>query len=205
MIIDTASGSGRERYELLTSLVVPRPIGWLSTRSRDGVPNVAPFSYFAALSATPMLVGASIGSRRGAPKDTLSNIREAGAFCVNVVTESQLEKMNATSGEFGPGENEFEIAGLAMAEAERVSAPYVADCPAVLECRLQQEVELDGSSNTLLIGEVVLVRLAETIGFVPGTRFVDPLTLRPVGRLYGDRYSLLGELVAFARPGPRES
>ncbi|NIQ58759.1 MAG: flavin reductase family protein, partial [Gammaproteobacteria bacterium] len=78
-----------------TSLVVPRPIGWISTRSGEGVPNLAPFSYFAAISATPMLVSVSIGARRGEPKDTLRNIRETGAFCANIVTERHLEAMVA--------------------------------------------------------------------------------------------------------------
>ena len=132
--IRTADVSALERYQLLTSLVVPRPIGWLSTVNRSGAPNLAPFSYFAALASTPMLVGASIGFRRGEPKDTLVNIRESGAFCVNVVTEEQLEAMNLTSGDYLPDVDEFRVAGLPMARAELVDAPYVESCPAVLEC-----------------------------------------------------------------------
>jgi flavin reductase (DIM6/NTAB) family NADH-FMN oxidoreductase RutF len=200
MLIDVTSISGRERYELTTSLIVPRPIGWLSTYSAAGGPNLAPFSYFAALSATPMLVGASIGSRRGLPKDTLANIRESGAFCVNVVTEAQLEAMNTTSGEYGAAVNEFEVARLAAARAQRVHAPYVEDCPAVLECSLFKEVELEGSSNTLVIGEVLLVRLREDVAFVTGTHYVDAARLHPVGRLWADRYALLGEVRALPRP-----
>src|SRR3954463_16618920 len=102
----------RERYQLLTSLVVPRPIAWVSTRSAAGEPNLAPFSYFAALSATPFLVGVSIGHRRGIPKDTLANVRESGAFCVNLATEARLSALNETSGEYPPGVDEFALAGL---------------------------------------------------------------------------------------------
>jgi len=199
-VIRLGATTGRERYQLLTSLVVPRPIGWLSTRSPDGRPNLAPFSYFAAISPSPMLVAVSIGKRAGSPKDTLRNIRDTGAFCVNVVTEGQILEMNQTSGEYGPDVDEFALAGLEMAEAETVPAPYVADCPAVLECRLFKEVELEGSSNALVLGEVVAVRLGSGLVVEPGTTLVDPASLRPVGRLGGDRYALPGEILVVARP-----
>ena len=200
MILDTAALSNRERYQLLTSLVVPRPIAWVSTRSAAGARNLAPFSYFAAISATPFLVSISIGSRRGEPKDTLRNIRETGVFCVNVVTEAQLAQMNATSGEYGPEVDEFERAGLAAAQAESVDAPYVADCPAVLECRVFKEVELEGSENTLVIGEVLRVRLADDLPMIAPTLIADSVALRPVGRLWGDLYALLGDTPALSRP-----
>jgi flavin reductase (DIM6/NTAB) family NADH-FMN oxidoreductase RutF len=200
VILDTGTLTPRERYQLLTSLVVPRPIAWVSTRSQAGLANLAPFSYFAALSATPFLVGVSVGSRGGGPKDTLRNVRETGAFCVNVSTGAQLEAMNETSGEYGPEVDEFAHAGVALAESEAVRAPYVADCPAVLECRLFQEVPLEGSPNTLLIGEVVSVRLADSLAVSPGTYFVEHEALNPVARLWGDHYALLGETRTLARP-----
>lgn len=192
--------SGRERYQLLTSLVVPRPIAWVSTRSAEGRRNLAPFSYFAALSASPLLVGVSVGHRGGAPKDTLRNVRETGAFCVNVVTEGQLAAMNETGGEYPPDVDEFERAGLASAAAESVDAPFVAGCPAVLECRLFKEVELEGAPNTLLVGEVLAVRLSESLRVAEGTHFVDTDSLRPVARLWGDLYALVGETPALPRP-----
>lgn len=192
--------SGRERYQLLTSLVVPRPIAWVSTRGTDGAPNLAPFSYFAAISATPLLITVSIGSRAGVPKDTLRNILDTGVFCINIVTEAQLTEMNQTSGEYGPEVNEFEHAGLRAEEAETVAAPYVGDCPAVFECRLFKHVPLDGSSNTLVIGEVLLVRIADAELLRPDSYIADAERLRPVGRLWGDLYALLGETPALARP-----
>jgi flavin reductase (DIM6/NTAB) family NADH-FMN oxidoreductase RutF len=200
MILDTAAIGPRERYQLLTSLVAPRPVAWVSTRSAAGQPNLAPFSYFSAVSATPFLVSVSIGSRRGAPKDSLRNIRETGVFCVNVATEALLREMNETSGEYGPEVNEFERAGVEMAWAESVEAPYVAACPAVLECRLFKEVELEGSPNTLMIGEVLRVRLADEVPLVPGTHFADTAALRPVARLWGDHYSLFRETTELPRP-----
>jgi flavin reductase (DIM6/NTAB) family NADH-FMN oxidoreductase RutF len=200
MLFDTALLSPLGRYQLLTSLVVPRPIAWVSTRSPAGVPNLAPFSYFAALSPTPLLVGVSVGHRPGGPKDTLRNVRDTGVFCVNVATEPQLEALNRCSGDYPPEVDEFALAGVPLAEAESVSAPYVADCPAVLECRLFREVELGSASNTLLIGEVLRVRLADRVTLAAGTLFADTAALRPVGRLWGDLYSTVEATLALPRP-----
>ena len=141
-IIRTDAVDGRERYELLTSLVVPRPIGWVSTRGAGGVPNVAPFSFFSAVASSPMLVSLSIGTRGGVAKDSLRNILDRGAFCVNVVTEAQLEAMNRTAASLPPDADEFAFAELPVAEAETVDAPYVANCPAVLECELYRHLDL---------------------------------------------------------------
>lgn len=192
--------SRRQRYALLTTLIVPRPIGWISTRSPDGVPNLAPFSYFNALSAAPPLVGASIANRPGGPKDTLANIRDMGGFCVNVVTDRHLEAMVRTAGDYPPEVDEFDVAGLAMAEADTVDAPFVADCPAVLECHLFREVDLGDAPNTLVIGQVTMVRLDDTLLEDRERLLVDPETLRPVGRLGAERYTLLGEVRHLPRP-----
>ncbi len=190
---------GRDRYRLLTSLVVPRPIAWASTWSADGAPNLAPFSYFAALSSTPALVGISVGARGGSPKDTLVNVRETGALCVNVVTESQLEAMNRSSAEVPAEVDEFELAGFGAVPSATVRAPYVAGCPAVLECEVRQEVELPGSSNVLIIAEVLDVLLAPAL--VPSEGYaVDPELLKPVGRMGGEGYMLPGVFRFIPRP-----
>jgi flavin reductase (DIM6/NTAB) family NADH-FMN oxidoreductase RutF len=196
--VDELAGSGR--YELLTSLVVPRPIGWISTYGADGTPNLAPYSFFAALSARPMLVGASIGHRRTGPKDTLVNVRARGAFCVNVVDESHLEAMNETSLDAPPGTDGFTLAGLAAARAETVDAPFVASAPAVLECILHREVDIGAEANTLVVGRVVAVRLAPSLEFIDGTRCVRTETLRPIGRLWGAAYELPGKVRMIPRP-----
>lgn len=198
-IFDPSVLPARARYQLLTSLVVPRPIAWVSSRSAAGEPNLAPFSYFAALSATPLLVGVSIGHRRGVPKDTLRNVRETGAFCVNLAAEDRLSALNETSGEFPPEVDEFARAGLPLAEAGSVAAPYVADAPAVLECRLFREVDL-GGENALVIGEVLAVRLSDAVPLVPGTHFADTRGVRPLGRLWGDLYALMRETASLPRP-----
>lgn len=200
MILDTAAITPRQRYELLTSLVVPRPIAWVSTRSAAGQPNLAPFSYFSALSPTPFLVGVSIGHRRGGPKDSLRNILDTGVFCINVASKAQLARMNHTSGEYPPDVDEFAHAGVPLAWAESVHAPYVADAPAVLECRLFKQVDLEGAANTLVIGEVLRVRLADGLPRIDGSMFVDTHALAPVARLWGDLYALIGDTPSTPRP-----
>ena len=190
----------RERYQLLTTLVVPRPIGWISTQSAQGTPNLAPYSFFAAISSTPPLVAVSIGQRRGHPKDTLVNIREMGAFSVNVVSTDLVEAMNTSSADVPPDTDEFQLAGVTALEGGVVEAPYVAEAPAVLECLLFKEVDLGESASTLVIGEVKAVRLSPGLQLVPGSLAVDPESLKPVGRLGGEEYALPGEILRLPRP-----
>lgn len=197
---DPEALSGKERYQLLTSLVVPRPIGWVSTWSAPDVPNLAPFSYFAALAASPMLVGVSVGHRATGPKDTLVNMRERGSFCLNVVSATLLEAMNATSADVPRGTDEFDIAHLTPRPSGRVDAPYVDEAPAVLECRVTKEVPLDGAPNTLVIGRVVGVLVRPELAMLPGTLSVDPETLQAVGRLWGAAYAMPGEVRILPRP-----
>ncbi|MDX1495334.1 MAG: flavin reductase family protein [Longimicrobiales bacterium] len=191
------------RYHLMTSLVVPRPIGWISTWSSDGRANLAPFSYFAAISVAPMLVSVSIGRRRDRLKDSITNIRARGAFCVNVVTEDLLLAMNETSASVDPEVDEFELASLERAESDRVDAPFVADCPAILECEVRQEVDLGGAPNALVIAEVVGVRLSSELDFEEDTMIVRPESLKPVGRLGGASYAVVREVERVLRPDRR--
>jgi flavin reductase (DIM6/NTAB) family NADH-FMN oxidoreductase RutF len=146
-----------------------------------------------------MLVSLSIGMRGGVAKDSLRNILDQGAFCVNVVTENQLEAMNRTAASLPPEEDEFAFAGLSVAEAETVDAPYVANCPAVLECELFKHVDL-GDTGGLVLGEVKGVRLDPELPIREGSAFVESEGLRPVGRLWGFAYTLLGEIRVLPRP-----
>lgn len=198
-LLRTGDLTSRERYQLLTSLVVPRPIGWISTADADGSSNLAPFSFYTALSTAPMLVGISMGHRKGEPKDSLRNARASDAFCVNVVGEEMLEAMNETAGEFGPEVDEASRVGLTMHPADSVPAPYVADAPAILECSLFRVTDLGEAPNTLVIGKVEAVRLASRVRTVPGTRYVDVESFRPVGRLHGRAYGLLGRVRHISR------
>ena len=189
-----------QRYRLLTSLIIPRPIGWISTQSADGIANLAPFSFFNAISASPPLVAVAINPRRGEPKDTLRNIRETGAFCVNVVSTELLEVMNATSAEVSPQVDEFVLSGLTAVAGSEVGAPRVQEAPASLECLLFREVDLGEGAGDLIIGEVKAIHLSPRLTVDPESWAVEPKSLAAVGRLGGNDYSLLAEIRTLPRP-----
>jgi flavin reductase (DIM6/NTAB) family NADH-FMN oxidoreductase RutF len=190
--IDPARLEGREPYFLITSLVVPRPIAWVSSVSADGVLNVAPHSYFNAISSNPWILHfTSTGE-----KDTLRNVRATGEFVVNVVTRELVEEMNFTSADFPPGESEFEWAGLEPAPSVRVTPPRVARARVAFECRVN-EIVSKGNGH-MVFGDVLLAHVDETL-FVEGR--VDPHLLRPVGRLGGALYTdASGDIFKLPRP-----
>src|SRR6202008_404684 len=129
-----------ELYLPLPLPVAPRPIAWVATLSKDGTPNLAPFSFFNAISATPPMLGFSPGVRSlpngSEPKGTLLNVRETREFVVNMVTFDLAESMNITSGEYEHGINEFELAHLPPRPSQVVRAPQVAASPVSFECKL---------------------------------------------------------------------
>lgn len=195
MLLDPARVPGPEMYRFLISAVVPRPIAFVSTRGASGATNLAPFSYFNAISSVPPLLGIAIVDRPGDEKDTLRNIRETGEFVVNLVCEPMLPAMAKTAGEWPRGTSEFEVAGLTAVPSERVAAPSVGESPVQLECRLHREIPLGNS--ILVVGEILLARVSDDV-LTEGR--VDPLKLLPVGRLGGEHYSLMREVVKEPRP-----
>jgi flavin reductase (DIM6/NTAB) family NADH-FMN oxidoreductase RutF len=149
-----------------------------------------------------MLVSVSIGTRMGTPKDSLRNILDQKAFCVNIVTEVQAVHMNETSADFPPEQDEFKRVGLPIGVAANVNAPYVANCPAVLECELFRELNL-GNAGSMIVGEVKAVRLDPSLEFKEDSFLVDTTVLKPVARLGGSEYTLLGDILVIPRPTGR--
>ena len=181
----------REVYFLLTGLVIPRPIGWVSTLDADGVPNVAPHSYFNMVANDPPHV---LFSSTGV-KDTLRNVRATGEFVVNLVSTDVVEQMNFTATDFPPEEDELAWAGLTPAPASTVAAPRVAQARAHLECAVRDELTV--GNGHVVIGEVTHVHVARAV-WRDGR--VDPELLDPVCRLAGTRYARLGEVFRLPRP-----
>lgn len=174
-------------YRTLTSLVVPRPIGWISTRTAEGVDNLAPYSYFNAVSSYPPVVMFSAGrTDDGERKDTPRNAIETGEFAVNLVTESVGERMDRSSVRLPPDESEFDAAGLDAVEATTVDVPRVAEARACFECSLHDVIEI--YDNVVVFGEVEHVHVDETLltDGKPDTRKVDA-----VGRLGGPYYTAI--------------
>ncbi len=195
MILDPRTAPAADVYRFMISVIVPRPIAFVSTVGTNGRFNVSPFSYFNAISSEPPLVGIAISRREGEPKDTLRNIRAIGDFVVNVVDEPLTERMVRTSGEWPADVDEFGITGLTPQPSDLVKAPRVAESPVSLECRLFREIELGNS--VFVVGEVVRGHVRDDV-LTDGR--VDPAKLRPVGRLGGDAYAPLREVVRIARP-----
>jgi flavin reductase (DIM6/NTAB) family NADH-FMN oxidoreductase RutF len=183
---------------LLTSLIVPRPIAWLSTIGSDGSLNLAPFSFFNAVAGNPPTLMVSIGQRKGAPKDSLRNIQETGEFVVNLVGEELVEAMNLTSGEYNYEVDEFGLAGLESAPSVEVRPPRVARAAAALECRATLIIPVEGSTYTMVLGHVLRYHLREDLLRPNG--LADPQILRPVCRLAADEYAVLGPVFSLARP-----
>lgn len=188
----------REAYRLLISAVVPRPIGWASTIGADGSLNIAPFSFFNAVSNMPLTVMISVGQRRGQPKDTLRNARETGEFVINIVDEDLAAAMNITSGEWAYDVNEFDRAGLATAPSIDVKPPRVAAAPIALECKVTQIVPVQDTTYTLILGRVL--RFHIRAGLLRPNGQIDATRLKPVARLSGDEYATLGRVFEMQRP-----
>lgn len=178
-------------YKLLTAVVVPRPIAWISTLDREGVGNLAPHSFFNVACANPPIVSfASVGD-----KDTLANVVATGEFVVNLATEPLLDQVNDTSARFGPDVDEAEALGIRLEPSALVAPPRVVDSPASLECTLHSTHDLGDS--TLVLGRVVAVTVLDG-ALVDGHPAMEHL--RPVSRLGRDEWGLPPEVVSVARP-----
>jgi flavin reductase (DIM6/NTAB) family NADH-FMN oxidoreductase RutF len=185
-------------------LVIPRPIGWISSVGAAGHVNLAPFSFFNAVAYTPpqVLFATTGPHREGGAKDSLANIRETREFVANLATWSLREAVNLSSAPAPAGVDEFELAGLTKASARIVGAPYVAESPVHLECVLTRIVELPtpdpADPNTVIFGEVVGIDIADEM--ISDGR-VDALALDPIARLGYDQYTRVVDVFRMTRPG----
>ncbi len=200
MELDATSLSPKDAYAWLTTVVVPRPIGWIATVDGDHV-NLAPFSYFNALGSDPPMVTVAIADGRGGtPKDTLRLLRHRGAFVVNLVEEHDLERMNLTSAELPPEASEaatFQIATVPFGDGVRVASARVA-----LSCRVVDEHRYGRAKKvTLVVAEVTRIWASdEVVTSTNGVVGIDGTMLRPVGRLEGAAYAVGGRRVPLPRP-----
>ena len=182
-------------YQLLTALVVPRPIAWISTLDAHGVGNLAPHSFFNVACARPPIVSfTSVGD-----KDTLANVVATGEFVVNLATEPLLEKVNDTSARFGPDVDEAEALGIGLEPSSLVAPARVVHSPASLECTLHSTHELGDS--TLVLGRVVAITVLDE-ALVDGHPAMEHL--RPVSRLGRDEWGLPPAVVSVTRPNRPE-
>ena len=181
------------KHNPFNAIVTPRPIGWISSTGPFG-DNLAPYSFFNAAAYTPpQITFASTGI-----KDSLRNVLDTGVFAVNIVEEAMLEAMNATSAVLPREVDEFARAGVQREACVTIDCPRVAGAPAVLECRLVQEILLLGRDNVLVIGEVTGIHLRDDC-LVDG-RF-DVTRFHPVARMGYRDYAVIREVFEKKRPG----
>jgi flavin reductase (DIM6/NTAB) family NADH-FMN oxidoreductase RutF len=195
MVINPPELGALEAYKLATSLIVPRPIAWVGSRSKSGVDNLAPFSFFMGVSTQPPSIAISVArGRGGALKDTAVNILATGHFTVSLVSFSHLDAMVTSSLPWPPDVSEFEAVEIPAVAADTVLAPRPAEALATMECRLVHQHDM--GSTHLLVGEVsryhfdpAVIRIDEK-----GHRVVDLGVLDPIARLGGADYCRIGEV-----------
>ncbi|MFP4094517.1 MAG: flavin reductase family protein [Cyclobacteriaceae bacterium] len=182
--------SARDFYSYMVGAVVPRPIAFVSSMSRDGKVNLSPYSFFNAFSAKPpVLVFGPVNSMRdGSTKNTLDNVLEHEEVTVNIVNYNMVEQMSLASTAYPKGINEFGKSGLTEAPAELVKPPRVAEAPVSFECKVNQVIHLgqEGGAGNLVICEVLLIHIKDEVLDEKGS--INPQKLDAVGRMGGSYY-----------------
>ncbi len=185
MLFDFDKLPPQQRYKLLVSTVVPRPIAWVVTLDTAGRANAAPFSFFNVFGEDPATVIIGIGGRKpGDAKDTGNNIRETGQFVVNLVSYDNAQRMVETAIEFDHGVNELAEAELVTAPSTKVKPPRIADSPVAMECERMMTIEL-GLERALIVGRVLAMHVRDDCVLDAGRNYIDTPRLDLIGRLHG--------------------
>jgi flavin reductase (DIM6/NTAB) family NADH-FMN oxidoreductase RutF len=187
-------------YKLLTGAVIPRPIGWISSLSEDGINNLAPFSYFNVVGDDPPHVMFSTSQNNYINKDTLNNVLANKQFVVNMVTEELVEKMNSTAEPIPSKESEFELASLTPIASVRIKPMRVKESKITFECELVHHYSLENHRNggaTILIGRIVMMHFDDTV--LLENYKINLENYKPVARLSGANYSKIGEIFSIKR------
>lgn len=198
--IDPVSLPERENYKFLIGSIIPRPIAFVTTISKDGVVNGAPFSYFNIVSANPPMISLSIQRAQGRQKDTARNILESKEFVVHIVDEHNVEKVNQTAATLPPEQSEIEAAGFTAEASEKIAVPGVKEAKIRMECVLEHALELGGTDSPgtdFIIGKVVQFHIEEHL-YEKGR--IDQKELAAVSRLAGNDYGKIGEVFTIERP-----
>jgi len=203
MFYEPRLGHGGLAIDPLKALVVPRPIGWISSVDLEGRVNLAPFSFFNMVADSPPIVMfAPTGAKAdGSRKDSLNNAEAVGAFVVNLATYDLRDQMNATSARLAAGENEAQAAGLEMVPSSIVAPPRVKASPVALECRYLQSVTLPtldpAQPNTVVFGDIVGVHIDD--GLIVDGR-VDITRAKPIARMGYALYAVIEQTFRMTRP-----
>lgn len=184
-----------ESYKLLTGMVVPRPIAWITTLSAAGSVNLAPFSAFTFVSPKPPMLAVSIGHKAGIYKDTALNIMRTEEFVVHIADLPLTHPVHGSAVEYPPDVSETQVLGLETVPSVNVAPPRVAAAPIAMECRFRHCMEFGETRSRLIVGEVLMFHVRE--GLVRNGK-IDTRELNPICRLAGPTYATLGEIITLA-------
>jgi flavin reductase (DIM6/NTAB) family NADH-FMN oxidoreductase RutF len=201
--LDVRDLDSRDAYRLLIGSVVPRPIAWVSTVSAGGVHNLAPFSFFNAVTSSPPMVVISVSHRNGELKDTARNVKEVPELVLNIVSEAVGEAMNITSEELPFEVDEIELAKLTKLPSSVVRPVRVAESPVQIECRVEQLIPVGRGTagNILILAEVLAYHINDAV-YDANRKRILPDKLKAIGRMAGDGYSKTNEYFEMIRPNP---
>jgi len=192
MRIDPAYLDAETAYRLITGVVVPRPIAWVTTLSNSGVVNLAPFSAFTFVSPKPPMLAISVGRKGGFYKDTAQNILNNEEYVVHIADSSLMTAVHESSTEHPPDVSEVEELRLSTLPGERIKVPRLAAAPVAMECRFRQCLEFGETRSRLIVGEVLVFHIRD--GLLNNGK-IETEALDPIARIAGPRYAKLGEIV----------
>ncbi len=192
LVVHPSEMSAETSYRLLTGLVVPRPVAWVTSLSTGGVLNLAPFSAFTFVSPKPPMLAISVGHKAGIYKDTARNILATEEFVIHIAGQAQLDALHDSAEEHPPDISEVAHLGLATLPSDLVAPARLADAPVAMECRLRHCIEFGDTRSRLLVGEAVRIHLRD--GLLCDGK-VDTVELDPIARIGGPTYAALGRLI----------
>ena len=184
MLFDMETLPPQDSYKILAASVVPRPIAWVTTKSRTGAINAAPFSFFNAMGADPPTLAIGIIPREGRLKDTAANIQETAEFVVNLVSEANAEAMNITCIDAPAEIDELQLARLTPVPSRSVAPPRIGESPVSFECRLLASL-VTGPMQTLVVGRVVCAHIDDAFVLDAKRCHLDTPALGLIGRMHG--------------------
>jgi flavin reductase (DIM6/NTAB) family NADH-FMN oxidoreductase RutF len=192
MRIDPAYLDPETAYRLITGVVVPRPIAWVTSLSGDGVLNLAPFSAFTFVSPKPPMLAISVGRKGKTYKDTAQNILNNEEYVIHIADSSLMDAVHESSTEHPPDVSEVEELRLSTLPGERIKVPRLAAAPIAMECRFRQCLEFGETRTRLIVGEVLVFHIRD--GLLNNGK-IETEALDPIARIAGPRYARLGEIV----------
>jgi flavin reductase (DIM6/NTAB) family NADH-FMN oxidoreductase RutF len=192
-----------QTYKLLSSIVVPRPIAWVCSRSPEGVLNLAPFSSFASVSTKPPMLGVTIGRKAGVIKDTARNLLATREYVVHIADQALLQPLHDSAVEHAPEVSEVEVLGLQTMASDFIGVPRLVAPPVAMECRLHQSIAFGATGSEFFVSEVLAFHIRDGLAV---DHKIDTLALDPICRLGGPNYASTGKITTLrvlARGGQR--